>query len=120
MRLPISRPTATLAVLSLALGACSADTADPRPDAPSADGAILTSFDRLTLAGGDETSFRAALVGTAAGVRAAGLVFASRAPAIARVTAGRGQARVRGIAAGRTFVLVRSAAGADSVEVVVQ
>jgi hypothetical protein len=113
-------PTTILAVLWFALGACSADTAEPRPDAPSADGAILTSFDRLTLAHGDETTFRATVVGPAARLNSAGLVFASRAPAIARVMADRGQARVTGIASGRTFVLVRSAAGADSVEVVVQ
>ena len=120
MRLPIPRPIATLAVLSLALGACSATAADPRTDAASVDGSILTSFDRVTLAHGDETSFRASLVGPTAGLNSAGLVFASRAPAIARVTANGGRARVRGIAAGRTFILVRSAAGADSVEVVVQ
>ena len=120
MPLHIPRPTAILAVLSLALAACSADSAAPRSDVPSADGAILTSFDRLTLAPGDETSFRASLVGPAARLSSAGLVFASRAPAIARVSADDGRARVRGLAAGRTFVLVRSAAGADSVEVVVQ
>ena len=120
MPLHIPRPTAILVVLSLALAACSADSAAPRSDVPSADGAILTSFDRLTLAPGGETSFRASLVGPAARLSSAGLVFASRAPAIARVAADDGRARVRGLAAGRTFVLVRSASGADSVEVVVQ
>ena len=120
MRFPIPRPAAMLALLSLTLGACAAENAAPRADAPSTDGTILTSFDRLTLARGDQAGFRASLVGSAGRLTSAGLAFVSRAPAIARVEANGGRARVQGLATGRTFVLVRSAAAADSVEVIVR
>jgi hypothetical protein len=120
MHLPVPRPIAIPVVLMLVLAACSGDNAAPRSDPPSADGAVLTSFDRLSLAPGDEAGFKASVMGPSARLSSAGLVFTSRAPAIARVTADGGRARVRGLAAGRTYVLVRSAAGADSVEVVVR
>jgi hypothetical protein len=116
----LARLLRTLAPLSVALAACSTDASAPRTDLPASDGSILTTFDRLTLAAGDRASFRAALVSGTGRLSSAGLAFASRAPAVARVTAAGGRAQVQGLATGRTWVLVRSAAGADSVEVIVQ
>jgi hypothetical protein len=105
--------------LTVALAACSSDTAEPRADAPASDGSILTSFDRLTLAPGDRATFRASLVDANARLSSAGLAFASRAPAVARVSTANGRALVQGVSAGRTWVVVQSAAASDSVQVVV-
>lgn len=120
MRPLLPRPVWVAASLIVALGACSPEAAEPRTDAPASDGAILTSFDRLTLSPGERSSFRASLVGTGARLTSAGLGFTSRAAEVARVSAAKGQAQVQGVAAGRTWVVVRSAAATDSVEVVVQ
>ena len=106
--------------LSLALTACSSDSAAPRADAPALDGSILTSFDRLTLAPGARASFRASVIGRAGRLSSAGLAFASRATSVARVNAANGRAAVQGVAAGRTWVVVRGAVASDSVEVIVR
>jgi hypothetical protein len=109
-----------LAALSLAAG-CSPDAVSPPATerSPAAAG-ILTSFDRLTLAPGGSSSFQAALVGAGARLSSAGLTFAARSAAVAAVTAANGRAQVQGLAAGRTWVVVRSATLSDSVEVVVE
>ena len=109
-----------LSPLSLVLTACSSDAAAPRGDVPASDGSILTTFDRLTLAPAAQAGFRASFVGSGGRLSTAGLAFASRAPAVARVSATNGRARVQGVATGRTWVLVRSAAASDSVEVIVR
>jgi hypothetical protein len=120
MRTPSHRLTGVLASLTVLLAACSGETAEPRADAPASDGSILTSFDRLTLAPGGRATFRASLVDAGARLSSAGLVFASRAPAVARVSTTNGRAVVQGVAAGGTWVVVSSAAASDSVQVIVQ
>jgi hypothetical protein len=120
MRSPSYRLAGVLASLTVLLAACSGDTAEPRADTSASDGSILTSFDRLTLAPGGRATFRASLVDASARLRTAGLTFASRAPAVARVSTTNGRATVQGVAAGRTWVVVRSAAASDSVQVIVQ
>jgi hypothetical protein len=120
MRSLFHRLAGVLAALTVALAACSSDTAEPRADAPASDGSILTSFDRLTLAPGGRATFRASLVDANARLSSGGLAFASRAPAVARVSVANGRALVQGVAAGRTWVVVRSAAASDSVQVIVQ
>jgi hypothetical protein len=117
---PSYRLAGVLASLTVALAACSGDTAEPRADAPASDGTIITSFDRLTLVPGGRATFRASLVDASARLSSAGLEFASRAPAVARVSTANGRAVVQGVAAGRTWVVVRSAAASDSVQVIVQ
>jgi hypothetical protein len=108
------------AALSLSLAACSSEPiAGPAAQDPLTGGAILTTFDRLTLARGGRSSFRASLVASDR-IGSDGLTFSSRAPSVARVSAARGRAEVDGIAAGRTWILVQSSAAADSVEVIVQ
>lgn len=116
----LRRLVGTVAPLAVALGACSSDATEPRSDAPRSDGAIITTFDRLTLGVGDRATFRAFLVSETARLGVAGLAFASGAPSVARVTAVGGRAQVQGVAAGRTWVVVRSAGVGDSVEVIVQ
>jgi hypothetical protein len=116
----LPRLIALLAPLAVILAACASDTAEPRSDALSSDGSILTTFDRLTLGVGDRATFRAFLVSGTARLGSSGLVFASVAPLVARVTAVGGRAQVQGVAAGRTWVVARSAVASDSVEVVVQ
>jgi hypothetical protein len=121
MRSPSHRLAGVLASLTVLLAACSGETAEPRTDAPAAsDGSILTSFDRITLAPGGHATFRASLVDANARLSSAGLAFASRAPAVARVSTANRRTLVQGVAAGRTWVVVRSAAASDSVEVIVQ
>jgi hypothetical protein len=120
MRLRLPCLVRALASLSVILAACSIDASEPRTDAPASDGSILTTFDRLTVAPGDRATFRAALVGADARLSAAGLVFASGAPSVARVTAAGGRAQVEGVATGRAWVVIRSAAASDSVEVIVR
>jgi hypothetical protein len=120
MRTLLPRLIALLAPLAVAVAACASDTAEPRSDAPLPDGTILTTFDQLTLGVGDRATFKAFFVSGTARLGSAGLVFASGAPLVARVTAVGGHAQVEGVAAGRTWVVVRSAAAADSVEVIVQ
>ena len=120
MRSPFHRLAGAFASLIVAVAACSGDPAEPRADAPASDGSILTSFDRLTLAPGDRATFRASLVDANARLSSAGLAFASRAPAVARVSTANGRALVQGVAAGRTWVVVRSGAASDSVQVIVQ
>ena len=108
------------AVLSLGT-ACSPDRISaPTSEQSPAGAAILTSFDRLTLSRGESLSFRASLVGAGARLSSAGLTFVSRATRLAGVTAANGRARVQGLAAGRTWVVVQSASATDSVEVVVE
>jgi hypothetical protein len=120
MRSPSHRLAGVLAALTVALAACSGDTAEPRADTPASDGSILTSFDRLTLAPGGRATFRASLVDASVRLSSAGLAFASRTPAVARVSTANGRALVEGVAAGQTWVVVRSAAAADSVQVIVR
>ena len=120
MRSPFRHLAGVLASVTVALAACSGETAAPRADAPASDGSILTSFDRLTLAPGGRASFRASLVDANARLSSAGLAFTSRAPAVARVSATNGRALVQGVSAGMTWVVVRSAAASDSVQVIVQ
>jgi hypothetical protein len=120
MRSPSHPLAGVLAALTVALAGCSGDTAEPRADAPASDGSILTSFDRLALAPGGHATFRASLVDRNALLSSSGLTFASRAPAVARVSTANGRALVQGVAAGRTWVVVRSAAASDSVQVIVQ
>ena len=120
MRRFLSSLLGVFAPLSLAVTACSTDSAAPRTDAPASDGSILTTFDRLTLVPGDQAGFRASLVGHGGRLSAAGLAFDSREPAVARVSSTSGRARVLAVATGRTWVLVRSAAASDSVEVIVR
>jgi len=110
-----------LAASAFALAGCSADpVTPPATERTPAGTAILTSFDRLTLSPGQSSSFRASLVGAGARLSSAGLTFASRATSVAGVAAANGRARVEGLAAGRTWVVVQSAAAADSVEIVVE
>ena len=112
---------ARLGVAVVLLLGCGPDTAtEPKSEAPSTDGAILTTFDRLTLAPGERLAFGAAVVGATGRLTSSGLVFEPRSASIARVTAAKGRAQVQAVAAGRTWVVVRSAAAVDSVEVVVQ
>ena len=109
-----------LAALSLT-GGCSPDPVSPPASERSPESAaILTSFDRLTLSRGESSSFRASLIGSGARLSSAGLTFASRATSVAGVTAVNGRAHVQGLAAGWTWVVVQSAASADSVEVIVE
>jgi hypothetical protein len=105
---------------SLAVAACAPEPISP-PDTERTAGpaGILTSFDRLTLARGEGASFRAAVFSGGA-LSSARLSFVMRNPSVATLTAANGRAQVQGRAAGRTWVVVRSAAAADSVEVVVQ
>ncbi|MEP7226451.1 MAG: hypothetical protein ABI785_03745 [Gemmatimonadales bacterium] len=108
------------AAMSLTAG-CSPDPISaPTSEQSPATAAILTTFDRLTLARGESSSFRASLVGADARLSSAGLTFVSRATSLAGVTGANGRARVQGLAAGRTWVVVQSVAAADSVEVVVE
>lgn len=110
-----------LATFSIAIAGCSADPVAPiAVDLPVSGGTILTSFDQLTLARGERSSFRASLVGSRSRLSAAGLTFVSRASSVASVKAVNGRARVEGLSAGRTWILVQAAAATDSVEVVVQ
>ena len=120
MRSSSHRLAGVLASLTVLLVACSGDTGEPRADAPVTDGSILTSFDQLTLAPGGRATFRASLVDASARLSSAGLAFASRAPAVARVSTANGRALVQGVASGRTWIVVRSAAASDSVQVIVQ
>ncbi|MGH7513610.1 MAG: hypothetical protein ACREOQ_11885 [Gemmatimonadales bacterium] len=120
MRRFVPGPLTIAASLALAGTACASDADAPRADSPQSDGSILTTFDRLTLAPGDRAGFHAAFVGATGRLGSAGLTFASRAPSVARVSAADGRVAVQGIAAGRTWVVVRSVAATDSVEVVVQ
>jgi len=107
--------------LPIVMVACSAEPVAPaaRDDMP-AGGTILTSFDRLMLARGGRTTFRAFLVAPGARLATAGLAFESRDPAIAKVSDGRGRAEVEGVAAGRTWIAVQTSGASDSVEVVVE
>src|SRR3954452_19960204 len=108
------------AFLSLVLG-CSPDSVSPpATDRPTATTGILTSFDRLTLSSGQSASFRASLIGSGARLSSTGLTFASRASTVASVNAANGRAQVEGQAAGRTWVVVQSAAASDSVEIIVE
>jgi hypothetical protein len=103
------------------LAGCSPESASPPDtDRSSVSAGILTSFDRLTLSRGESSSFRASLIGAGARLSSGGLTFASRAAGVANVTAANGRARVEGCAAGRTWVVVQSAATTDSVEVIVE
>jgi hypothetical protein len=109
------------AALSLSLGCAAEPVAPPAGErSPSPGGTILTSFDRLSLPPAGGASFRALLVGTGPRLSTGGLEFVSRAPGVARVNATNGRAQVRGIAAGRTWVVVQGAAVSDSVEVTVE
>ena len=120
MRPPSTILSGVFVSLSLCLGACSAEPTAPPSQSAVSDGSILTSFDRLTLARGERSSVRASMVGAGARISSDGLTFVSRAASVARVSAARGRAQVDGVAAGRTWILVRSSGSADSVEVVVQ
>ena len=120
MRWPSQTLFAAL-VLSSLVAACSPESVSPpATDRPSATTGILTSFDRLTLSKGEGASFRASLIRSGARLSSTGLTFTSRAGSVAAVTAANGRARVEGVSAGRTWVVVQSAAAADSVEVVVE
>ena len=106
--------------LSLSLSACGLEsTAPPNTARAVAGDRILTSFDRVTLAPRERTRFRA-LVVHAGALSSAGLSFVMRDPSVASLAVADGHAQVQGLAAGRTWVLVRRAAAADSVEVIVQ
>ena len=107
------------AVLALAAG-CSPDAAPRRLPSARGERSDPDSFDRLTLSRGESSTFRASLIGSGARLSSSGLTFAARATSVAGVTAANGRARVQGLAVGRTWVVVRSAAAADSVEVVVE
>lgn len=117
-----SSPTlfGVLAALSLSVLGCSADQiAPPATERATSGEWILTSFDRVTLAPRERARFRAAVVSSGA-LSSAGLTFVMRNPSVASLTAVNGRAQVQGLAAGLTWVVVQSAAAADSVEVVVQ
>ena len=121
MRSPTPILVGVLASWSLSLAACSTEpSAPPAAESPAAGGAILTSFDRLTLARGERSSFRASLVGADARLSSAGLSFVPRAASVAGVNATGGRVRVEGLAAGRTWILVQSSTATDSVEVIVR
>jgi hypothetical protein len=108
-----------LAALSLSVLECSADQiAPPASERGPSGERILTSFDRVTLAPRERARFRAAVV-SSAGLSSAGLTFVTRNALVASLTEANGRAQVQGLAAGRTWVVVQSAAAADSVEVVV-
>ena len=117
-----SSPQSLLGVLAVVLliAGCSPDPVSPPAGERSpAVATILTSFDRLTLSRGESSSFRASLIGSGARLSSAGLTFAPRAASVAVVTVANGRVRVQGLAAGRTWVVVQSAAATDSVEVIV-
>lgn len=121
--MPLSSPRsiAAFAALSLCFGGCSADNpVQPTIETPVSGGAILTSFDRLTLSRGERSSFGASLVGSAGRLSSEGLTFIPRAGSVTRISGAHGRVEVRGIAAGRTWIIVQSADAADSVEVIVQ
>ena len=109
-----------IAALSLTSACAPEAVSAPATDRSPAGPAILTSFDRITLAKGERSSFRASLVGSGAQLSSAGLSFASRATAVADVSASNGRVQVQGLGAGRTWVVVQSAAAIDSVEIVVE
>jgi hypothetical protein len=120
MRSPL-KGLISLVALPMAMAACSAEPVAPPAQNDSPAGAtILTSFDRLTLAPGNRTSFRASLVSPGARLASAGLAFVSRSAAIARVSGEHGRAEVESVSAGRTWIVVASGGAADSVEVIVQ
>jgi hypothetical protein len=116
----IARATAGAAVL-VALAGCATDPSGPSSrEAAATAGRILTTFDQLTVAAGAGSTFRASVVGSGAR-EAAGLAFVSRSTAVATVRSSGGRARVLGVAAGRTWIVVEGgAAGRDSVEVIVE
>mgnify|MGYP001492372093 CR=1 FL=1 len=121
MRSPLPALLGAVVTFSIAIAGCSADpAAPPATERAASGGSILTSFDRLTLARGERSSFRASLVGSRARLSSAGLTFVSRASSVASVKAVNGRARVEGLSAGRTWILVQAAATTDSVEVVVE
>ena len=106
--------------LSLSLSACGPEPIAPADTARAAAGdRILTSFDRVTLAPRERARFRAVVVNAGA-LSSAGLSFVVRDPSVASLAAADGRAQIQGLATGRTWVLVRRAAAADSVEVIVQ
>jgi hypothetical protein len=117
-----SSPTlfGAVAFLSVVLGCSPESVSPPATDRPTASSGILTSFDQLTLSRGQSASFRASLIGSGARLSSTGLTFASRATSVAGVTAANGRVKVEGLGAGRTWVVVQSAAATDSVEVVVE
>ena len=108
-----------VSILTMAIGACRAEPTAPMESESSA-GRVLLSFDRITLGRGDVTGFHASLVQPGGGLAAAGLTYVSRNPAVAAVRGTSGRVQAQGLAAGRTWILVRSGSVADSVEVVVQ
>ena len=120
MRSPSPILIGVFTALSLSLAGCSADPAAPPAERATSEGRILTSFDRLMLSRGEGSSFRASLVGSGPRLGSAGLRFVSRATSVAGVTATNGRARVQGLTAGQTWIVVQSASAADSVEVVVE
>jgi hypothetical protein len=106
--------------LSLSVLACSADqVAQPSTERVTSGEWILTSFDRVTLAPREQARLKAAVVRSGA-LSSAGLAFVMRNPAVATLVATKGRVQVQGLAAGRTWAVVQSAAAADSVEVIVQ
>jgi hypothetical protein len=108
------------AALSLSVLGCSPDQiAPPASERGPSGESILTSFDRVTLAPQQLASFKAAVVRSGA-LSSAGLTTVVRNPSVASLTGANGRAQVQGLAAGRTWVVVQSAAAVDSVEVVVQ
>jgi hypothetical protein len=121
MRLSAPTLLGVVAALSLVAGCSPESVSPPASERSTASTGILTSFDRLTLSKGQSASFRASLIGAGARLSSTGLTFVSRAASVAGVTAVNGRARVEGLAAGRTWVLVQSAAAAsDSVEIIVE
>jgi hypothetical protein len=109
-----------VAALSLSIVGCSADqVAQPSTERVGSGEWILTSFDRVTLAPREQAHLRAAVVRSGA-LSSAGLAFVMRNPAVAALAATNGRVQLQGLAAGRTWAVVQSAAAADSVEVIVQ
>jgi hypothetical protein len=108
------------AALSLSVLGCSADrVAQPSTERVPSGEWILTSFDRVILAAGEQARLKAAVVRSGA-LSSAGLVFVMRNPAVATLAATKGRVQVQGLAAGRTWAVVQSTGAADSVEILVQ
>ena len=121
MRISLALRIGLLVATSFPFAGCSPEPISaPADESSLVGGTILTTFDRLTLARGERSSFHAALVGAGGRISSDGLTLVSRAVSVARVSAAKGRAQVDGVAAGRTWILVQGAAATDSVEVMVQ
>lgn len=117
-----------MVALSAAVWGCDREPLAPSTAIPAANaaGAVFVTFDQLTMAPGERSSFQAAVLGARGLVgNGAGVAVTVRdtriASALTRVTrSAAARVVVRAVAAGQTWVVVRSAAAAESVAVIVR